>query len=107
MPRSEVDEVGPVGEVELVGGEEQPEREQQGVTGQEREQQPALDEDDDQADQTNSVWKLSSSQLGSIHGIPRSIVCRPVTRRAYIAGSDRYLSVRECLPALPAGVPLG
>ena len=30
--------------------------------------------------QTNSVWKWSSSQLGSIHGIPRSWVYRPVTR---------------------------
>ena len=29
---------------------------------------------------TNCVWKWSSSQLGSIQGIPRSIVCRPVTR---------------------------
>ena len=37
-------------EVELAGGDEQAEREQQGVAGQEREEQPALDEDDQQAD---------------------------------------------------------
>ena len=29
---------------------------------------------------TNSVWKWSSNQLGSIQGIPRSWVYRPVTR---------------------------
>ena len=37
-------------QVDLPGGDEQPEREEQGVPGQEREEQPALDEDDDQAD---------------------------------------------------------
>jgi hypothetical protein len=29
--------------------------------------------------QMNSVWKWSSSQFGSIQGMPRSMVCRPVT----------------------------
>ena len=37
-------------DVDLLGGDEQPHREQQGVAGQEREEQAALDEDDHQAE---------------------------------------------------------
>ena len=37
-------------DVDLLGRDEQPHREEQGVTGQEREEQPALDEDDRQAE---------------------------------------------------------
>ncbi len=56
---------------------------------------------------TNSVWKWSSSQLGSIQGMPRSMGCRPVTRRAYRAGLSDNLYGRASPSTVCRGGALG
>ena len=63
---------GPGEEVDLPGGDEETRGEEQGVTGQEREEQPALDEEDDEADPEQLGAEWSSSQLGSIQRMPRA-----------------------------------
>ncbi len=60
----QLDDVVAREDVDLVGGDEQPDREQQGVTGQEREQQPALDEDDQQADPEELRAELLEQPVG-------------------------------------------
>src|SRR5262249_32373883 len=57
-------QVGPAAEVELVGGQEDADRHHERVTGQEREEQPALDEDDDQADQDELGPEMVQQPLG-------------------------------------------
>ena len=75
MPISELEPVGPGGEVQLVGGQEQAEGEQQRVTGQEREQQPALDEDDDQADPHELGVEVVEQPVGVHPGDPQEHGC--------------------------------
>ena len=58
-------------DVDVLAGDEQPHREQQGVARQEREEQPALHEDDHQAEPEQRLAEpVSSSQFGSIQSIP-------------------------------------
>ena len=69
----ELEPVGAGGQVQLVGGQEQAEREQQGVAGQEREQQPALDEDDDQADPDELRVEVVEQPVGVHPGDPQQL----------------------------------
>ena len=57
-------------------GDEEPEAKQQRVAGQEREEQPALDEDDGEADPDERGAEPVEQVGGSIQSIPRMSACR-------------------------------